>query len=99
MEEEEEAFSALAPADDERDALYRSLGLARTARDTDVASAYRRLARLYHPDRHPGADREHAARRWTEISGAHDVLADPRRRFLYDHHGAAAVSPLSLIHI
>ncbi|KAJ1620857.1 DnaJ domain-containing protein, partial [Pavlovales sp. CCMP2436] len=68
----------------EQDNLYRSLGLGRTAGRSEIASAYRRMARLYHVDRHPEADREHAARRWAEISGAHEVLNDPRRRFLYD---------------
>jgi curved DNA-binding protein CbpA len=50
------------------------------ADDTEIASAYRALARRHHPD----LAGEAATRRMSEINAAFDVLRDPRRRDQYD---------------
>src|SRR5579862_3149725 len=64
---------------------YEVLGVPRTATEKDIKSAFRKLARKYHPDVNQG-DKQ-AEVRFKEISEAHDVLADPDKRKLYDSFG------------
>jgi DnaJ-class molecular chaperone len=64
---------------------YELLGVARTATQKEISSAFRKLARKFHPDTNPG-DKE-AERRFKEMSEAHDVLRDPEKRKLYDAYG------------
>src|SRR5262249_35509069 len=69
---------------------YEVLGVARTASDTEIKRAYRKLAMKYHPDRNPG---DHAAEdRFKEAAEAYGVLADADKRSAYDRFGHAAVS-------
>jgi curved DNA-binding protein len=65
---------------------YEALGVSRDASQDDIRSAYRRLARQYHPDvnKEPGAED-----RFKEISEAHEVLRDPEKRDQYDRFGTA----------
>jgi curved DNA-binding protein len=65
---------------------YEVLGVARTASQKDIQSAFRKLARKLHPDVNPG-DKD-AERRFKEVTEAHDVLSDPEKRKLYDRFGA-----------
>ncbi len=58
---------------------YKVLGVAKTATDKEIARAYRKLAKQYHPDAHPGSDE-----RFKEISAAYDVLGDQAKRKEYD---------------
>jgi len=69
----------------ERD-LYALLGVPRGATGDEIKKAYRRLAHKYHPDKNPG--NKQAEERFKEITAAHEVLGDPRRRKLYDEFGA-----------
>lgn len=62
--------------------LYRTLGVGRTADQAEIKSAYRKLAKKYHPDLNPG-DAE-VERRFKEVSAAYDVLGDPDKRARYD---------------
>lgn len=62
--------------------LYKTLGVARTAEQAEIKSAYRKLAKKYHPDLNPG-DAE-VERRFKEVSAAYDVLGDPDKRARYD---------------
>jgi curved DNA-binding protein len=64
---------------------YTVLGVPKTATDKDIRSAYRRLARKYHPDLNPG-DRT-AETRFKELQSAYDVLSDPMKRPKYDRFG------------
>jgi DnaJ-class molecular chaperone len=64
---------------------YKILGVSRSADEKDIKSAYRRLARKYHPDVNPGD--KTAEERFKEISEAHDVLSDPHKRAQYDSFG------------
>ena len=67
---------------------YEVLGLARTAGEQDLKSAFRRLAKDHHPDRNPG-DKD-AEQKFREASEAYEVLKDPQKRAAYDQYGHAA---------
>jgi len=58
---------------------YKILGVSPTATDKELARAYRRLAKQYHPDANPGSEE-----RFKEVSAAYDVVGDPARRKEYD---------------
>jgi len=67
---------------------YEVLGVERAASDSDLKSAYRKLAMKFHPDKNPGdADAEH---RFKEISEAYEILKDGDKRAAYDRFGHAA---------
>src|ERR671924_1827400 len=64
---------------------YGILGVKKSASTEDIRKAFRKLARKYHPDVNPG-DRA-AEERFKEISEAHDVLSEPKKRKIYDQLG------------
>jgi len=64
---------------------YKLLGVGRDADEKAIKSAFRKLARKYHPDVNPG-DKE-AERKFKEISEAYEVLRDPKKREQYDQFG------------
>src|SRR6266404_4847500 len=66
---------------------YDTLGVQRNASEGEIKSAYRKLARQYHPDRNPG-DKQ-AETKFKEVQEAYDVLSDKEKRAQYDHFGAA----------
>lgn len=63
--------------------LYGVLGVAKTASENEIKSAYRKLARKYHPDLNK--DNPQAAEKFKEISGAYDILGDKEKRRKYDN--------------
>jgi DnaJ-class molecular chaperone len=65
---------------------YKTLGLERTATDAEIKSAYRKLARKFHPDLNP--NNKEAERRFKEINEAYQVLSDAEKRRKYDQLGA-----------
>jgi len=65
---------------------YDVLGVPRGATQKDISSAFRKLARKYHPDLNK--DDKQAEARFKEISEAHEVLADAKKRKLYDEFGS-----------
>src|ERR1700736_4170679 len=65
---------------------YEVLGVPRTASEKDVKSAFRKLARQYHPDVNPNDPQ--AADKFKEINEANEVLSDPEKRKRYDELGA-----------
>lgn len=67
---------------------YEVLGVPRTATPEEIKSAYRKLARRYHPDLQPAAGKERAAERFKEINEANEVLSDPEKRKRYDALGS-----------
>jgi|HubBroStandDraft_1064217.scaffolds.fasta_scaffold00795_11 molecular chaperone DnaJ len=70
---------------------YEVLGVAKSASPDEIKSAYRKLARQYHPDV-AKTDPKAAEEKFKEISEAYEVLADPQKRANYDQHGFDAVS-------
>ncbi len=64
---------------------YKILGVSRTADEKTIRTAYRTLARKYHPDVNPGD--KAAEERFKEVNEAHEVLADPAKRKMYDRFG------------
>jgi molecular chaperone DnaJ len=70
---------------------YEVLGVPKTASPDEVKSAYRRLARQYHPDV-AKEDPKAAEAKFKEISEAYEVLADGQKRRDYDQHGFDAVA-------
>src|SRR5664279_1828203 len=64
---------------------YKLLGLDKTATSKDIKSAYRKLARKYHPDLNPN-DKD-AKKKFQEINEANEVLSDPEKRKKYDKYG------------
>jgi len=67
---------------------YEVLGLGRDASTEDIKKAYRRLAVQHHPDKNPG--NKAAEEKFKELSEAYEVLADPKKRQMYDQFGHAA---------
>ncbi len=63
--------------------LYNILGVDKTASDAEIKSAYRKLARKYHPDLNK--DNPAAAEKFKEVSCAYDILGDKEKRQKYDN--------------
>lgn len=75
---------------DKRD-YYEVLGVSRGASDDEIKKAYRKEAKKYHPDLHPG-DKE-AEAKFKEINEAYEVLSDSDKKSRYDQYGHAGVDP------
>ncbi|XP_057538468.1 chaperone protein dnaJ A6, chloroplastic-like [Amaranthus tricolor] len=67
---------------------YSILGVSRNSSKSEIKSAYRKLARSYHPDvnKEPGAEQK-----FKEISNAYEVLSDDEKRSIYDRYGEAGL--------
>ena len=68
---------------------YEVLGVSKTATDAEIKSAFRKLAKKYHPD---VSTEENAAEKFKECQEAYAVLSDPQKRKQYDQFGHAAFS-------
>src|SRR5579872_4440478 len=64
---------------------YKTLGVKKNASEKEIKSAYRKLARKYHPDVNPGD--KTAETKFKEINEAQAVLTDPEKRKKYDTLG------------
>ncbi len=67
---------------------YELLGVDRKATDKEIKSAYRKLARKWHPDLHPAAEKKEAEEQFKKINEAYEVLKDPEKRERYDRLGS-----------
>ena len=64
---------------------YETLGVSKTATADEIRSAFRKLARKYHPD--VAKDKKAAEEKFKEINEAYEVLSDPEKRQKYDQLG------------
>ena len=69
--------------------LYDVLGVSRGVSNDDIRKAYRKLAKKFHPDMNPGDKK--AEEKFKEITAAHEVLTDEKKRKLYDEFGPDAL--------
>ena len=72
---------------------YATLGLDRRCTAAQIRSAYRLLAKRFHPDLNP--DSEEALARSQALNAAHEVLSDPARRRAYDRDLGAREEPVA----
>ena len=70
---------------------YEVLGLSKGAGEDEIKKAFRKLAKQYHPDLHPG-DKD-AEAKFKEVNEAYEVLSDADKKARYDQFGFAGVDP------
>ena len=70
---------------------YEVLGLSKGAEEKEIKSAFRKLAKQYHPDLNP--DNKEAEAKFKEVNEAYEVLSDPDKKAKYDKFGHAAFDP------
>src|ERR1700761_3915329 len=66
---------------------YAILGVPKSAAEKDIKSAYRKLARKWHPDQNPD-NPQAAEEKFKDIQEAYEVLGDPEKRKKYDFLGS-----------
>ncbi|NLO64869.1 MAG: molecular chaperone DnaJ [Clostridiales bacterium] len=70
---------------------YEILGVSKDASADEIKSAYRKLAKKYHPDLYTNAtesQKAEAEKKFKEVQYAYDVLSDPQKRAAYDQYGS-----------
>src|ERR1700739_4738489 len=65
--------------------FYELLGVSRNANAKEIPSAFRKLARKYHPDLNPGD--KASEEKFKQLQEAYDVLSDSKKRQMYDQYG------------
>eukprot|EP00737_Agarophyton_chilense_P003438 gb/GEZJ01004030.1/.p1 GENE.gb/GEZJ01004030.1/~~gb/GEZJ01004030.1/.p1 ORF type:complete len:203 (-),score=35.06 gb/GEZJ01004030.1/:765-1373(-) len=68
---------------------YDLLGVPRDASTSVIKKSYRQLAKMYHPDKHPGNKKYE--KKFKDISTAYEVLSDEQQRRRYDQFGEAGL--------
>src|ERR1700743_1375138 len=61
---------------------YEVLGVKRDASDSELQKAFRKMAKKYHPDRHPGDKKSED--RFKEVNAAYDIVGDANKRARFD---------------
>ena len=67
---------------------YDTLGVKREATEKEIKSAYRKLAKEFHPDKHQGDKKKSAEEKFKQLNEAYEVLSDKEKRQKYDSFGA-----------
>ncbi len=70
---------------------YEVLGVDKSASEEEIKKAFKKKAKMYHPDLHPN-DKE-AEEKFKEVNEANEVLSDKEKRARYDQFGHAGVDP------
>ncbi|KAL7648908.1 UNVERIFIED_CONTAM: hypothetical protein RMT77_000842 [Armadillidium vulgare] len=74
------------------DDFYAFLNIPRNANDEEISNAYRRLSRMYHPDKHTDPQRKKEAEiLFSKTKKAYEALRDPHLRAIYDNLGTAGL--------
>lgn len=82
MEDESEQDNVI------EDDYYSFLNIPKDASQEDISSAYRRLSKMYHPDKHPSSNHKKEAEiLFNHTRKAYEVLSDPHKRAIYDSLG------------
>lgn len=73
--------------------LYNFLHVSKTATQEEITTAYRKLCRLYHPDKH---NRDEEKKKYAEVmqqklQNAYEILKDPHKRAVYDSLGQEGI--------
>ena len=75
------------------DEYYTLLNVSKTADQDEIRRSYRRLCRIYHPDRHQDESKQKTAVEFfRRLQEAYKVLSDPRTRAIYDRRGKTGLS-------
>lgn len=82
-------FSHMNQRNVDNDKYYNILGVDKTATDTEIKKAYRKLAVKLHPDKNPG--NKEAESKFKEVTSAYSVLSDPDKRKNYDNFGEEGI--------
>ena len=69
---------------------YEILGVSRSANESEIKKAYRKLALQYHPDKNPGDAK--AEEMFKEAAEAYEVLSDANKKSRYDQFGHAGMN-------
>mmetsp|Transcript_6061 Transcript_6061/g.10777 ORF Transcript_6061/g.10777 Transcript_6061/m.10777 type:complete len:186 (-) Transcript_6061:734-1291(-) len=67
---------------------YDILGVPRDASQKTIKSAYRKMAKLYHPDKNPD---ENTQKKFHQVAQAYEVLSDEEKRRVYDQYGEEGI--------
>ena len=73
---------------------YKLLGVERSAGEDEIRKAFRKLARLYHPD--VAKNKKESEEKFKEINEAYEVLGDAEKRKKYDALGANSEAGIGL---
>lgn len=73
--------------------LYNTLGVPKTASQSEIKKAYRKAALKHHPDKVPEAKRSQAEQKFKEATKAYECLSDESKRKLYDRYGERSLDP------
>ena len=73
--------------------FYEVLGVSRSANESEIKKAYRKLALKYHPDKNP--DDKASEDKFKEAAEAYEVLSDSDKRARYDRFGHAGMGGAS----
>ena len=65
---------------------YETLGLTKSATSAEIKKAYRKMAIMWHPDKHAGnkEKQDEASKKFQDIGEANEVLSDPEKKGKYD---------------